>query len=284
MLPSRTLLVAGSLVAVLLLAGCGGGGKKENSAPSQTAPSGCSQSESNCVARDQSPQLHRGQKESDVQAQAAQSECSQSGTTCAARDQGPHLRRGQIAMLRPLSDQICPRSTDRVVVRVVGLPGERVSVRAGVLYVNGRQLHLRPYLDRPVVARSKRVNFPVQRIPARQYLLLGDALNPACDSRYFGPLPLNFISRPVLPRLAGLPAFRQGYEACADFGLTELSGLYASRREEAIVAAVRAREPSAAKHAIGMGCLAGLRHHRLGQLTAPVPKGSSVDPDEAEGG
>jgi signal peptidase I len=180
-------------------------------------------------------------------------------------------RRGQIALMRPLSRQLCPRPSKRVVVQVVGLPGEDVSVHGNVLLVNRRAVALAPYLGRPIAKPPKAASFPPQRVPAGQYLVLGDERNPACDSRYFGPVPLRFILKPVLPQLPHRSAFRQGYDTCANFGLDELAGLYGTTDAKAIAAGVAADEPSPQKDVIGKGCLAGLRNHPLGQATAPPP-------------
>jgi len=175
--------------------------------------------------------------------------------------------------------------TERVVVKVVGLPGEDVSIRGGALRVNGRELAVRPYLSRPGSRTTPAASLPAQTIPAGQYLLLGDGNNPPCDSRYFGPVPASFILRPSLPRLVRIPAFRQGYEICADLGRVELGALYDATTEKAIAVDVSADQPSAKKRKIQAGCLAGLSRHRLGQRRAPVPKGGyGEEEDEDEGG
>jgi signal peptidase I len=75
------------------------------------------------------------------------------------------------------------------VKRIVGLPRERVAITAGgVVLVNGRRLDESDYLEpglRSVAGRWK--------MGRDDYFLLGDNRPQSCDSRIWGPLPLENI-------------------------------------------------------------------------------------------
>ncbi|WP_049621797.1 signal peptidase I [Frateuria defendens] len=104
---------------------------------------------------------------------------------------------------------------ERLVKRVIGLPGDTVALRGNVLYVNGRAARYRPAtadgirddlrdpavyaieaLDgmRHRVRLSRYAPSPVSHygpvtVPTGRYLLLGDDRDDSLDSRYFGAVP-----------------------------------------------------------------------------------------------
>src|ERR1700733_15277356 len=73
--------------------------------------------------------------------------------------------------------------------RVVGLPGETIEIRAGTVYVNGREL---PNQHRPTTYLH-RPHFPSRRAPPGEYFLLGDHRDIPNDLRVFGSLPRPYI-------------------------------------------------------------------------------------------
>ena len=78
--------------------------------------------------------------------------------------------------------------------RIVGLPGERVRIRAGVVFVDGRRL------DEPYVSRERLggMSMSARTIPAGRFLVLGDNRNASCDSRVWGFLERDRIVGPMI--------------------------------------------------------------------------------------
>jgi signal peptidase I len=96
------------------------------------------------------------------------------------------------------------------VKRIVGLPGEVVTIYGGEVYVNGRRL-LEPYLDQGgCTFKNNQKNEPaaVWRLAADEYFVLGDNRYGSGDSRHYGPIRRSEIHGVVdLPENAPGPAF-----------------------------------------------------------------------------
>jgi signal peptidase I len=97
-------------------------------------------------------------------------------------------KRGQIVVFTS------PREADRCgspgggspyVKRIVGLPGERVSARGGVVYIDGKRL-AEPYVD-PSRRGNESRSWP--RVEAGHYFVMGDNRIHSCDSRTWGTVP-----------------------------------------------------------------------------------------------
>lgn len=71
--------------------------------------------------------------------------------------------------------------------RVIALPGERVAIKAGVIYINGRPIEE----DHPMVHQA--TNFAETLVPPGTVFVLGDNRPNSEDSRMFGPVPLKNI-------------------------------------------------------------------------------------------
>lgn len=74
-----------------------------------------------------------------------------------------------------------------LIKRVIGLPGEKLEMKDGVIYINDKPLD-EPYLKFKPVG-----DFGPYYIPDDCYFLMGDNRNKSSDSRYWGPLPEKFI-------------------------------------------------------------------------------------------
>ena len=111
----------------------------------------------------------------------------------AYRFRDPH--RGDIVVFEapPAAKQQCSEG-GTFVKRLVGLPGEVVSERAGIVYVDGKQLS-EPYVD-PRRRDTTTQTWP--RVPPDQYFVMGDNRASSCDSREWGPVPRENLIGPVL--------------------------------------------------------------------------------------
>lgn len=84
--------------------------------------------------------------------------------------------------------------TQDYIKRVIGLPGETVTVQNGSVYINGKAL-VETYLDSAVRTQPEstiREGVPY-KIPENQYVLMGDNRPYSTDSREFGAVEKDFI-------------------------------------------------------------------------------------------
>jgi signal peptidase I len=97
------------------------------------------------------------------------------------RWRGP--RRGEIVLLR---DPQQPRLESAK--RLIGLPGERVTLVDGQLSIDGRRV-AEPYLE-PLRQPPERYDWLLR---PDEYLVLGDNRARSRDSRHFGPVPARLL-------------------------------------------------------------------------------------------
>ena len=115
--------------------------------------------------------------------------------------------RGDIIILRPPTNN----STD-FIKRIIALPGERLLIRGGFVYINGHRLS-EPYLPEEWVNQN---NWPAdpngEVIPPNQYFVMGDNRNRSQDSRFFGPIARDRIDGKAWFRIWPLSSFGSIYK------------------------------------------------------------------------
>ena len=98
----------------------------------------------------------------------------------------------------PTEDCAGPPVAD-LVKRVIGLPGETISLSGGRVYING---HVLPEPWLPPATRTETTPGPssapyalhgAYKVPAHDVFVMGDNRQYSCDSRYWGPVPESTI-------------------------------------------------------------------------------------------
>lgn len=99
------------------------------------------------------------------------------------------IQRGDIVIFNPPPES---HESEVMIKRVIGLPGDQIKIRDGVVKVNGKAL-TEPYeLEKP------RGSYNLAKVPAGSYFVMGDNRNNSFDSRFWGTVPAqNVIGRAV---------------------------------------------------------------------------------------
>lgn len=116
-------------------------------------------------------------------------------------------QRGDIVILRPPTD-----NSKDFIKRVIALPGERLLIRSGIVYINGQKLD-EPYLPEAWVVDT---NWPAngsngQVMGPNEYFVMGDNRNRSQDSRIFGPITRDRIDGKAWFRIWPLDHFGNIY-------------------------------------------------------------------------
>jgi signal peptidase I len=76
--------------------------------------------------------------------------------------------------------------------RVIALGGQKVSMRDGQVYVDGRKMP-QPFLHHGKVSTRDSYTMRALTVPRGDIFVLGDHRDDSEDSRYFGPVPLSAV-------------------------------------------------------------------------------------------
>ena len=79
--------------------------------------------------------------------------------------------------------------TKSFIKRVIGLPGETVEIRQGIVYVDGQAIQ-EPYVPQQYEDLS---DYGPMRVPTDTYFVMGDHRISSNDSRVFGPVASKYI-------------------------------------------------------------------------------------------
>ena len=129
-------------------------------------------------------------------------ECPPSAT-CADKPRSSNL---VLRSLRFIGERVglVPPSTQDYIKRVIGLPGETIEGRDGVVFVDGRVL-VEPYLPPSVVTRD----FGPVLVPPDSLWVMGDNRQNSGDSRVFGAIKRDSVVGRTILRL--LPIRRTAF-------------------------------------------------------------------------
>ncbi|HYW19505.1 MAG TPA: signal peptidase I [Nodularia sp. (in: cyanobacteria)] len=116
-------------------------------------------------------------------------------------------QRGDIVVFSPTKTLQEEQYNDAFIKRIIGLPGEKVELKDGQVYINNKPLEEVKYLnseqrtaiDVCTSAPQQAYLAKPETIPPNSYLVLGDNRNSSYDSRCWGVVPRgNIIGRAVL--------------------------------------------------------------------------------------
>lgn len=132
------------------------------------------------------------------------------------------LEPNQIILVDKLSPNFTPYAAGDVVVfhsppeldlggqpfvkRIIGMPGDKVELKDGLVFINGISLH-EPYVNSPDGTQPELEHASSWTVPAGSVFLMGDHRSESRDSRDFGPEPISSIIGRAYIRALPDPSF-----------------------------------------------------------------------------
>jgi signal peptidase I len=92
-------------------------------------------------------------------------------------------QRGDIVVFNPTEALIQRNFKDAFIKRIIGLPGDTVEVKNGKVYINDQ------VMAENYIAQPPDYEFGPVKVPANQYIVLGDNRNNSYDSHFWGFVP-----------------------------------------------------------------------------------------------
>jgi signal peptidase I len=123
--------------------------------------------------------------------------------------------RGNIVVFsRPPAENCGGPEVNDLVKRVIGLPGNVISLSGGYVYIDGKRLD-----ESWLPASEQGVTTPGPpgtpyslvhsfKVPPNDYFVMGDNRTDSCDSRYWGPIPKGLIVGKVDLRVWPISSFK----------------------------------------------------------------------------
>jgi signal peptidase I len=81
-----------------------------------------------------------------------------------------------------------PEDDDKLVKRIIGVPGDEIRIRDGIIYINGKEEYSTQVSDNRIQWKDVKV-----KVPRNGVFVLGDNRNNSHDSLNFGTVPYKNI-------------------------------------------------------------------------------------------
>ena len=103
-------------------------------------------------------------------------------------------KRGDVVIFKAPASEPCSADECEYIKRVIGIPGDKVMVKEGDVYVNGEMLDQSFLPEKVYTSEGEYMEEGVEKeIPENQYLCFGDNRPNSRDGREFGPIERNLI-------------------------------------------------------------------------------------------